>query len=204
VEPAPAPQVPPAVLARIGELTRKNRELQERQAALEAQAQQAASGGEAPVAPAPLPDEEINRRAAQLAEHQRWNEQANQIWNNGTSKFQDFGVSVSGMVNLLGGSVPRSLTEAAIATGEPEKVLYDLSKDLGEAARIAVLPPAQQGVEIAKFAQKRKAAAAPQVSNAPAPITPAVGGGGQVSPTELRDDLPIEEWMNRRNKVARV
>jgi hypothetical protein len=206
--PAPTPTVPPAVISRIGELTRKNRELAEQLAAQQA-AQSVQSAPQVPPQAMPpqgqfYPAEEIQRQAALLAEQNAWNAKAEDLWNKGTSKFNDFGVQIGNMSALLGGNIPRPLTEAALATGDAETVLYELSKDLGETARIALLPPSQQGVEIAKFAQKVKTRSAPQVSGAPAPITPQVGGAGTVSPTGLSDDLPIEEWMSRRNKSARV
>jgi hypothetical protein len=44
-------------------------------------------------------------------------------------------------------------------------------------------------------------AAAKPVSKAPAPVKP-IGASGSAD-SDLRDDLPLDEWLRRRNKALR-
>jgi hypothetical protein len=199
--------LPSSVLRRITDL---NSQLQQTKAELEAykagQVQQPIPSS-APV-PSPLPRPRdpapdfniaVQEEARRIADQQAFTNKANEVWNKGVSSFPDFAQSVTQMATLLG-DIPRDMTEAAILLGEPEKIIYELSKKPDEAARIALMPPTLRGAALAQFAAQSKAQAPRVVSDAPAPIPPVVGSPSGSGGATIDDpNLPIDEWMKRRN-----
>jgi hypothetical protein len=186
------------VLKRIADLNAELRASREELAALRAPAS-AAQPTQGEVAPRPMPDFHlaVQEEARRIADQQAFVNKANGVWEKGTQQFPDFAQSVTQMATLLG-EIPRDLTEAAIVLGEPEKIIYALSKKPDEAARIALLPPTQRGVALAQFAAQQKTPRL--VSEAPAPISPIVGAPTAGGAAPLDDpNLPLDEWMKRRN-----
>lgn len=117
------------------------------------------------------------------------------------SKVTDFRDELSELVDLS------KFDKLTISTAMAHAILdSDMSTKLGahlvanpdEATRIANLSPARQAAEIGKLEATLSTAKSKSISNAPAPIKP-IGAGGATD-SGLRDDLPIEEWMRRRNK----
>ena len=108
------------------------------------------------------------------------------------------------------GPVPRALVEAAVETGMAPDVIHMLGNDPLEADRLLSLPPQRLGVAVAQLAQKitankaATAAAANELSRAPAPITPRAGGAAPKAASLDNPDLPIGEWMALRNKTKKV
>jgi hypothetical protein len=91
---------------------------------------------------------------------------------------------------------------ALLEADNSQDIVYHLGKNLEEAARIAALPPYAQAKEIGKLEEKLNAQPKKQISKAPAPITP-VSTGKASNDSALSDDLPIDEWIARRNKQVR-
>ncbi len=205
---AVTPSPSAGLVARVGQLTRQKRELEERLAALQ-QGQLAA-----PVDPQTLDPEtarrtidlEINRRARLMAEQEDWARTTDRVWNEGLSRHGDWATQINTMNDVLGG-IPRSLTEAAIATGSPVDVLYELAKNPEKAMAVAGMSVARQGVELAKMAQGLSGGAAkpaPRVSNAPPPVTPRVNGAGAAPAAKLDDpNISMEDWARLRNEQVR-
>lgn len=202
---APAPQRREWYHDRIGQLTARNKELEARLNTAPAPAATEQPGAAA----AALTRDEINRRAVQLASEMKFAEECNAVVSQGKAEFNDFDASLSNLRNVIGiptaqGPVlPVALVEAALATGQGHKVLYELSKDPDKAYEIASLSPARQAVALAQFAAT---ATAPKVkvSNAPSPVQAKVGGGRVAGEARLDDDnLPIGEWMKLRDKQER-
>jgi hypothetical protein len=196
---------PQGLLARIGQLTRQKRELEERlqQAEYYRQQQYAPQGYEQPQDGGYDPQAvnlEIHRRAQELAKQQSWKDQTDKIWNDGLQKYGDWAPQLNNMAQILGG-IPTSLTEAAIETGNPQEVLYHLAKNPDEAARIAMLPPTRQAVAVAKVASGLNAPK--RVSSAPPPITPKVQGIGSAPATLDDPNISMEEWAKLRNEATR-
>lgn len=195
--------VPEWAKRRFGELTKQRAEAERRAQALELelhqfrsqQTQQPASDDAtqfqpnqqpAPVDPYALAD--------QIATQRAFDTRCNEIYEKGVGEFQDFDAALSNF-QILGG-LPPALIEAADATGNPAKVLYELGKNPAEAERIMRLPLPRMGVELAKRASATPAAK--PISKAPAPISPV--DGGKRTPDGLSDDLDDHEWIARRQK----
>lgn len=86
--------------------------------------------------------------------------------------------------------------DAILESDHGSEIAYYLGKHEEEASRIARLSPARQASEIGKL-ETKLSEAPKKVSSAPAPIEPVKGGGAE---TGLRDDIPMSEWIKRRNK----
>lgn len=194
--------VPEWAKRRFGELTKQRAEAERRAQALELELQQIRSGSQQQptqeyqgAAHAYQQSETDTYALAQkIADTQLFNQRCDQIYESGTKEFNDFDAAL-GNFQMLGG-LPRALVEAAEATGNPAKVIYELGKNPDEAMRIMNLPPVRMGVELAKRAN---ASPAPKpISKAPAPISPV--DGGKRMPDGLADDLDDREWIMRRQK----
>lgn len=161
----------------------------------------------------------VREEAAQL----NFNERCNAAAAEGKKAHADFDkvvlgdlTSVSPVLGPQGRPVlPMPLLEAALETGNAHEVLYELGKDISEAARIMALRPVAQAVELAKFASKLAEKATGEqeldedgkpvlknVSKAPAPIrAPTKAGGTKPAFTVYdTDNFSTEEWVRQREK----
>lgn len=141
--------------------------------------------------------------ARSMAADMRFAEQCNAVVRDGRVAKPDFDAKLTSLKQLAGGGLPRSIAEAALATGKAADVIYALGSDANLADRVLGLPPLEQAVELARLAgsvSSAKPTAAP--SSAPAPIAPAIGGGGSSSATKssYSEGLSIDEWMALREK----
>lgn len=187
---------------RIGELTREKYEAK-RQA--DATAQEARelreqiarfqSGDQSETDPANV-QSLVKQEAAKLVAEQTFNESCNKVHAAGVKEFPDFDKA---MANLHMVGINRDFLELATTSDAGAKLLHYLGNDMDEAARIAALPPVQMAREMTRLEFKLgQPAAVKPVSKAPAPVKPI--GAGQSADNDLRDDLPLDEWMRRRNK----
>ena len=195
---------------RLGEVSAKNRELAARIAELEAKAAPKADAPPQPQVGAdgkPLYTEaEVLTRADQLAkarvEEARFNDQCNDVFSKGTSKFEDFQSTLAAYAQL--GGLSRPFVSAVLQAGDKAPdLLYSLGKDMNEAARVMSLPPVEQAFELARLSLKldeKPKVEGVKVSNAPAPVKPKVGGGARAEPTVYDDSASIADWMAVRNK----
>lgn len=191
--------VPDWAKKRFGELTRQRSEADRRAQELEArlaqyeqrEQQQPEAEGQPRQPQQPPVDPYV--LAEHIADTRAFNQRCDDIYETGSKEFQDFDTAL-GNFQLLGG-LPRHLVEAADATGNPAKVLYELGKNPAEAERLMNLPPVRLGVEMAKRAAA--APAAKPISKAPAPISP-VDGAARTS-DGLTDELDDATWFARRN-----
>ncbi len=183
---------------RIGELTREKYEAKRaaEQAASEAQQlreyiESARQGDE----PAGDVQALVQQEAAKLIAERSFNESCNKVYEIGKREFPDFDQAVS---NLHVVGMNRDFLEIVSSSDAGHKVLHHLGNDLDEAARIAAMPPLQMARELIRLEYKLGQPQPKPVSKAPAPIKP-IGTGGSTS-TGLSDDIPIKEWMRRREK----
>ena len=88
--------------------------------------------------------------------------------------------------------------EAVAQHPKGAEIAYMLGKDVGEAYRIAALPPSQQLMAIGEIAARTNVPKPKTVSSAPAPIKPVQGGASNSSPP-----ADIDEWMKWRNDQLR-
>ena len=101
--------------------------------------------------------------------------------------------------------VSPTMRDAIMNTQDGAEIAYWLGQHHDESNRIARLSPNHQILELGRISARLAApppAPPPRLaSTAPAPITPVKAGGKAVE--GLRDDLPIGEWMRRREEEVR-
>lgn len=188
---------------RIGELTREKYEARNKaeQAAQEAQLlrdrlAQLQQGDPDTQQPANT-QEAIRKEAAKLVAEQSFNDSCNRVYSEGVKEFKDFPQAVQNL-QMIG--VSREFLELATTSDASAKLLHHLgsTENMDEAARIAALPPVQMARELTRLEFKlAQTPAPPPVSKAPAPVKPISASGN--ADTGLRDDLPADEWLRRRN-----
>jgi len=96
--------------------------------------------------------------------------------------------------------VSETMRDAIVHSEDGANLAYYLGQHPEEAARIAALAPMAQVLAMGRLQASLDARATTRVaptSNAPAPISPVKASAP--SPTGLREDLPIGDWMRRRN-----
>lgn len=141
----------------------------------------------------------VKQEAQKLVAEQTFNESCNKVHAAGVKEFPDFDKA---MANLHMVGINRDFLELATTSDVGAKLLHHLGNDMDEAARIAALPPVQMAREMTKLEYKLgQPAAIKPVSKAPAPVKP-IGAGGSAD-NDLRDDLPLDEWLRRRNKALK-
>ncbi len=181
----------------------------ERQLALHGSGSQQVQWEQAQSAQQPTTDEEVNRRAALMAQHiaqqQAFDKQCNAIYDAGMAAHQDFDGTLAVLRNATGG-LPTMLIEAAMQTTNPHEVLYALGKDPNKAMEVASLSPVAAAARIARMGAElvAKGSQVKAVSKATPPIAPKVGGVGTTGGIDLADkSIDINTWMEERNKTAR-
>lgn len=102
--------------------------------------------------------------------------------------------------------ISETMRDAMIHTENGAALAYHLGTHPEEAARIANLPPMVQVMAMGRLQARLEAKAQPQPaapapSNAPAPISPVKASAPAT--TGLREDLPIGDWMKRRQAELR-
>lgn len=140
--------------------------------------------------------EKENARKQQLAET---------LMENGHEKYRDFDEVAESTGDLLrskGLKFSNAMMGALYEAENSHDIVYHLGKNPAEAERIASLPAYAQAKEIGKLEEKLNAPSKKSISKAPEPIDP-VSTGKTSNDSALNDDLPIEEWMKRRNKEVR-
>ena len=216
---APAPQVPVVekvpdwVQPRLSTLTRDLRSTQETLAAIQKErdemAARLAGMTPAPATPAPFiaptpaaplppnpwdntartsPAQSDEARVRAQAEILMFNQECDRVYHSLVAKKPDFQQKMNTLQGAFGG-FPPSVIKAALGTGEAERILYDLSSDLNEFARITSLPPEAQAVEIG-----RRAATAARISQAPDPITPLGNAAGAPAVLDL-ENCSMDDFM---------
>ncbi|OYV49151.1 MAG: hypothetical protein B7X10_02185, partial [Burkholderiales bacterium 21-58-4] len=177
---------------RINELTAKYRDEERKRQALEAILQ--APEGTKTETPPPDLDQLVNARAAQIAAQQALNEAAERTYQAGKGKHADFDAAVQGLSQVADLSQAPHFLEAITKLPNGADVYYHLGKHLDDAAHVLSLSPVNMALELARLSAS--VAKPASVSKAPPPITPVSGSAGGGS--ELSDDLPIGEWIKRR------
>ena len=147
--------------------------------------------------------DELGKRDSQAAEQtqKQTNERAQREFEKATharieagrKDFADFDAVINDAFE--DGLIPAGspLHYALIEDEEGHKMAYHLAKNPDDAERIGALPERAMLRELGKLSVKL---AAKPAANKPPPIDP-IGGRGNPG-TALRDDIPIDEWMKRR------
>lgn len=184
---------------RISEVTREKyeakRQVEQLAAELQAEREQNQRYRSGESEPQQVDVQTLARQEAEkiVATHS-FNDKCNKVYAEGKTEFPDFDQAI-GNLQMVG--VGKQFLELATDSDAAAKLLHHLGQDLDEASRIASLPPVQMARELTKLEYKLSQVTAKPVSKAPAPIKPI--GGGKVT-DGLSADLPMDEWMRRRNK----
>lgn len=192
------------------EAERRAREFQARLEELE-KAQKAPAAAAVPPEGDTVPRSEVERlareqaqriaaeQAAEKAAQDRaaeFNRAADDVYQAGVKEFPEFDSAVQNLRNL--GFMTYNTVEAALATDNPQRVIYELGKNPAEAERITSLPPLKMAVELAKIASKAPVPAKKDVSAAPPPVKPIEGN---VKPGEdPRDEDTDTDWAHKFEK----
>lgn len=181
----PAPE--PWFQKRINALTAQKRETERENAALRAQLAQSKT-------PPASPDIEslVTQRARELARQQTLNEAANRTYADGKLKYQDFDHAVHSI--QAAGEVTPEFLDSVTRLPNAADVYYFLGKNPDQAANILSLDGVPMALELAHLSAKLGKPKG--ISQAPAPTTTVGGTAG--APAGLTDDLPIAEWIRRR------
>jgi hypothetical protein len=137
------------------------------------------------------------QRESQKSAQEREAARQQELIEKGEEKYDDFEEVIKADRNEYSRAAYLAMLESDISA----ELLYHLASNPEEGKRIAALPAFAQAKEIGKLEDKLLAKPAKKQSNAPPPISPI--GTGKASGNALSDDLPIDEWMRRRQKQVR-
>lgn len=179
------PRAPAWVQKRIAQLAADKNDFKARLEASEARnavlaqlaGHPAEEGAERPPAraePAAIPANEVERRAAELADARAFNAKANAVFDAGLKAYgADFQSAVENL-QQAGVTDPSQTPFVAIALEQdnPEALIRHLGNNPDEAIRIAGLVPFKQASEMAKLSMKLAAPVQRPISRVPAPETP--------------------------------
>lgn len=154
---------------------------------------------------APVVDERaIVEKAREIARVTRVAEQSNTVYASGKKDFPDFDDALQAVIAEAGplidkSGLPTALGQVVLEADAPHAVLHYLGNNPDIAAELADLSPTQMARKMARI--EADLSAKPKTSAAPTPLKP-------VKPAavtnELSSDLPVDEWMKRREKELKA
>lgn len=154
---------------------------------------------------APVVDEKvIVEKAREIARITRVAEQSNTVYATGKKEFPDFDDALQTVIAEAGplidrSGLPTALGQVVLESDTPHAVLHYLGNNPDLAAELADLTPTQMARRMARI--EADLTAKPKTSAAPTPLKP-------VKPAavtnELSSDLPVDEWMKRREKELKA
>lgn len=169
----------------------------------------AAIAAQDPSAPK-LTEADIETRAGQIAAQTEFNRRANAVAEAGKTQFPDFldkMAKIREQVDPNDAAEQNRFVQMVAATMEAgdaaARILYELGSNPDLATEVMKLSPVQQGMRIAKMAEKK---GDPEPSGAPRPAPLQVGGRGssqeEIDPADpvRADKLSSRTWIERRQK----
>lgn len=146
----------------------------------------------------------IETKAREIAQKALVTEKSNTVYQTGKKEFPDFDASLETVIQEAGPLIDRSgfptaLGQVVLEADNPAAVLNYLGKNPDVASELADLSPTQLARRMVSI--EAKATAKPQTSSAPKPLSPVKPAAVM---NELSSDLPIDEWMKRREQEARA
>jgi hypothetical protein len=143
------------------------------------------------------------QRARDLAAVQQFDVRANQSYNEGKQLYGDFDNALTDLRANFGPQ-DKDFVEAVLDTGAGAQVLYEMGKKPEVAARLLGMQGRQRDMALAQLAYElRQRPRAPTTTGAPPPINPSVtGAGGQPFNGTPDPSMPLERWIELRNKQA--
>ena len=212
----PAEKENKALKRRIDRLTRGKYEGEARLRQLEAELGQyrGQAAGDGLRQDAPLTQQDVEQRAHQMREVERFNTRCNEVAAAGQQQYSDFFSKLDELgkeaklmdVDAHGQAKPTAMMEAILDADDPAALIYHLGANPDVAADIAELTPRQQVRRLAVIELELKSAvkdpkpasaAAPAVTKAPPPIQPNRSASGQFTkdPEAMTD---AEWWASQR------
>ncbi len=172
----------------------QNEQLARRVAELEAK-----SGAET------LPKEQADPRelAREIARVDRYREQAESIVNAGTKAYPDYMVALRELSREVGDFVkpdgaPSAFMDVVLeVVDKPAEVLYHLGKNPDLAEELADLSPLKLAKRLDRIERELADKSFPKPGSAPKPLEPVKP---KATSTGLNSDLPVDEWMRRRER----
>ena len=207
----PADKAVKGLLRRVDRLTAAKYQEQARaqQAANEAeQLRQRLAQYETPQQQEALTPESVMPIAQQLAQQMREQEKTRETVSAVLSKgktLDGFDAACNTVNEVLPfyerNGTPSAFLRAVLEGDTPEKVLHYLGTNADVAEELAGLSATQVARRLDRIERKLSEPAEPKTSTAPKPISPVRGSSREAG--DLRDDLPLEEWNKRFNKMRR-
>lgn len=207
------PRAPAWVQKRIAQLAADKNDFKARLEASEARnavlaqlaGHPAEEGAERPPAraePAAIPANEVERRAAELADARAFNAKANAVFDAGLKAYgADFQSAVENL-QQAGVTDPSQTPFVAIALEQdnPEALIRHLGNNPDEAIRIAGLAPFKQASEMAKLSMKLAAPVQRPISRVAAPETPIAAAAKPEFDFADTKTSSTDEWIRRREQ----
>jgi hypothetical protein len=148
--------------------------------------------------------------AQELRALEKVTDRSNHVVNEGTKRFPEFAKALQIVAEEVGPLVvpiapgarvgkPTPIGEAILDADDPAGVLNYLGANPEVAGELASMSATQAARRILRIELELSKPKEPKQSLAPKPISPTRGGARD--PGGLHDELPLNEWMARRNKL---
>lgn len=210
-EPSEADRALAAKQRRIDRLTRERYEERGQMNARLAELEARLGAREQPTDPAPnqgLTQQDIERRATEIASAQRFNDKCNDIVARGNKSMgEDFTKAVT-VLNEEGalftpGNKPTALLEAILDSDAPEALIAHLGKNPDLAAELADLSPLRQAKRIGLLETEIANPKAREPSRAPKPLEPVRSVSSASDEPDMNDTAKWIAWSNRQDAKKR-
>ena len=202
------------VRKRINALTRRGAEAERERDALRAQlaaaqaligAQQPAGEETAPTAPAaPLTDEVIRARAAELNAAERFQERTRDLISKGAKELgADTWNEKTGILAEMGATGNQAFMQALAELPDAHKLVAHLADDLDTLSGLLGRSPVAMAAEMGRIAAAISTPVQRSLSAAPKPVAP-VTGRVTAEPDVYDDKMSMAEYVKLRRKTAPV
>lgn len=144
--------------------------------------------------------------AEQIADQKAFAAKCNSVAESGKKEFKDFPDALHALIEEAGplvrddGKTPTSLGEQILEADDPAKLIHYLGKNPEIAAELDGLTPGRIARKLAVIEQQMTAK--PKTSSAPKPLEPTKGSAS--ASNDLSDEVPLDEWLRRRNKQVQA
>jgi len=156
------------------------------------------------------PQVDVLSVARQLKDFDAFNERSNTLVADGQKRFQEFGKALQIVSEEAGPLVvpvapgspyarPTPVGEAVLAADDPAAVLHYLGQNPDLASQLHGKSAAQAARLVARIEADLSKPKEPKASAAPRPISPTKNASRDTG--GLSDELPLDEWMRRRNTI---
>jgi hypothetical protein len=144
--------------------------------------------------------------AREIAQRDRFAEKANSIVDAGSKAHPDYMVALKDLAREVGDFVkpnglPSEFMEVVMDVADnPSGLLYHLGKNPDLAEELSDLSPFKLAKRLDRIEREMADKSKPKPSSAPKPLEPV---RAKASESGLSSDIPIEDWMKRREKELR-